>query len=343
MFTSFHLNNSSITLFAWKNKWYFNLAQFCDAMSVTMWRETIENSLEDYEKSVRKTPRQKTWLLCRDIVSIKSDMQKSNKVRLEGDIVVNENVETFIGLVQNQETFYAVEFVFFCEYLQTMYQKWGAKQESMSPENFKSHLQKQCPFWLYILDHMQELEPLVDHYNKHSAPIKTDSASETDDLLNYLEIYRVNNTSKLEKRDAEEQNLCKITREVDEQRQENRLVIFEKRQTIAQNETQTQKPKKKRTVTDRDRKAIAADQKWQCFYCLSLLDECFEVDHIERFCESGNDHHSNLWALCSNCHASKDEWDRKRRKPNIWSGYQKLTDAEKEKKRQEILERIGAI
>jgi 5-methylcytosine-specific restriction endonuclease McrA len=98
--------------------------------------------------------------------------------------------------------------------------------------------------------------------------------------------------------------------------------------------------KKRRTLTIKDRVAIAASQEWKCCACESTLDECFEIDHIEPFSESGNDHHSNLWALCPNCHAKKTEVDRRRYKPGIWHGCEAIKETDREAKRQYVLSKI---
>lgn len=100
------------------------------------------------------------------------------------------------------------------------------------------------------------------------------------------------------------------------------------------------KSKHKRRLTQRDRIAVAADQKWKCGWCQQLLGDGFETDHIEEFHESGNDHHSNLWAICANCHNRKTEFDRRRKRPHVWQNYRQLTDAERETRRRAIIAHI---
>ena len=313
MFTTLVINGKELTLFEYRKRWYFVLSQFRDAMCVDF--SAIYDSLQDYEKSRRATPRAKTYFLFVDRNAILTDMKHTNKVKIESNVIVNENVERFDSLCDSNVAFVAVEFVFFCDYLQTMHQRWSEKQDEMKPEDFRKHLTKRCAFWLQILDQIHSLEPIIQQYNCARTPAQRNYDTETDDLLNYLSLYRSNHSTN--------EKLVQTSTDI---------VVF-----------RDEKCKKKRTLSQRDKNALAADQKWRCFYCNDLLDECFEIDHIERFCESGNDHHTNLWALCPNCHKKKGEYDRKRAKLNVWSDYRETSEKEKEKRRLEIINKIQQL
>jgi hypothetical protein len=63
--------------------------------------------------------------------------------------------------------------------------------------------------------------------------------------------------------------------------------------------------KEKRNVTGLMKKKVAASQKWQCGHCKALLEETFEVDHIQALYKGGTNDESNLVALCPNCHRKK--------------------------------------
>ncbi len=338
MFTHFNVGKQVFTFFEWKNRWYFVLSMFCKLFNMNQHLDRMKSSLQDYEKSCRSTPRQKTWHVCTDLNTIKIYMKQSNKVKLEDNVMINENLEMFLRLVDNEKDFCAIDFMFFCDYLQTMYQRWEEKKDHIT--NFHQHLAKVCPFWLIIMEQQHLLEPFINQYNTGKPPSQKTAEKETDDLLHYLTLFKETNGQT-----KEEKELIVIDEEhdydicVESSLITNAVVVAEKRKEI-----KTLPPKKKRrSVTSRDRLAIAAEQDWKCYYCLQTLDECFEVDHIERFCESGNDHHSNLWVICSNCHKKKGEMDRKRQKPHIWSGYIEKTDTEKEQRRQEILSRIKDV
>ena len=381
MFTNFLLNGSNFNLFQFKNRWYFDLNHFCSAMKLSKEFSDLRDSLVDYEKSIRQTPRQKTFFIVFDFESVKKNINESNQFQSKKGLLINKNVENFINLIKNVDHFVAIDFVFFCQYLQVMYQKWDSKRESLTPLEFKSHLEKRCLFWSKILDSLPTLQPLIDFYHHHRKPLPLNAEKETQDLLEYLELLKNNTTENNnvetktlqigEKNNflttdqnnlltSNQNNLLKTDQNnlltTDQNNllttDQNNLLISSNQNNllttdqnnliqIQQNSPNKCKPMvKKRTLTIRDRIAIASDQNWECFYCLKLLDECFQVDHIERFCESGNDHHSNLWALCASCHAKKDEWDRKRRKTNIWSDYRQLSTTEKASKREEILSKI---
>lgn len=63
--------------------------------------------------------------------------------------------------------------------------------------------------------------------------------------------------------------------------------------------------KELRNVTGLMKKKVAANQKWQCGHCKSILDASYEVDHILALFKGGTNDESNLIALCRNCHGNK--------------------------------------
>jgi hypothetical protein len=70
------------------------------------------------------------------------------------------------------------------------------------------------------------------------------------------------------------------------------------------------KAKSNRQVSALLKKKIAANQKWQCGHCKSILDASYEVDHILALFNGGNNSESNLVALCRNCHGKKTVHER---------------------------------
>lgn len=64
-----------------------------------------------------------------------------------------------------------------------------------------------------------------------------------------------------------------------------------------------------RKVSNLTKKKIAACQEWKCKCCNSLLDECFEIDHIKYIKDGGSNEEDNLQALCPNCHRKKSNND----------------------------------
>ena len=64
-----------------------------------------------------------------------------------------------------------------------------------------------------------------------------------------------------------------------------------------------------RKVSNLTKKKIAACQEWKCKCCNSLLDECFEIDHIICIKDGGSNEEDNLQALCPNCHRKKTNND----------------------------------
>lgn len=50
---------------------------------------------------------------------------------------------------------------------------------------------------------------------------------------------------------------------------------------------------------------LAANQGWTCKICKTMLNEAFQVDHIEPWSKTFNDDDSNLQVLCCPCHLAK--------------------------------------
>jgi len=69
-------------------------------------------------------------------------------------------------------------------------------------------------------------------------------------------------------------------------------------------------PKKKRYVSNTQKKYIAAAQVWRCNYCKNMLDASYEIDHIVPLYKNGTNDVNNLQALCRNCHGKKTVMDR---------------------------------
>ena len=61
----------------------------------------------------------------------------------------------------------------------------------------------------------------------------------------------------------------------------------------------------KRSVSETKKKFVASNQNWQCAHCQIKLPAWFEVDHKVRLEHGGDNHISNLEALCRDCHGKK--------------------------------------
>lgn len=66
----------------------------------------------------------------------------------------------------------------------------------------------------------------------------------------------------------------------------------------------------KRQVSETVKKAAAARQNWKCGLCGQILDETFEVDHIDPLYKGGSNDLNNLMALDPICHRKKTNADR---------------------------------
>lgn len=61
----------------------------------------------------------------------------------------------------------------------------------------------------------------------------------------------------------------------------------------------------KRSVGALLKRRVAAQQRWHCNRCRSMLDEYYEVDHIVPLWANGRNARENLQALCVMCHRRK--------------------------------------
>jgi 5-methylcytosine-specific restriction endonuclease McrA len=66
----------------------------------------------------------------------------------------------------------------------------------------------------------------------------------------------------------------------------------------------------KRNLSESIKKKVAADQKWNCKKCQSILDATYEIDHIMPLYKGGSNDIINLQALCRNCHGNKTLEDK---------------------------------
>ena len=64
-------------------------------------------------------------------------------------------------------------------------------------------------------------------------------------------------------------------------------------------------PTRRPYITPLVKKRVAANQKWRCASCKSLLDETYELDHVKPLFKGGTNLETNLQALCKRCHAIK--------------------------------------
>lgn len=62
-----------------------------------------------------------------------------------------------------------------------------------------------------------------------------------------------------------------------------------------------------RTLSEPEKKTVAARQGWQCSVCQALLSAAYQVDHTVALCDGGADSTSNATAMCANCHALKTQ------------------------------------
>lgn len=61
----------------------------------------------------------------------------------------------------------------------------------------------------------------------------------------------------------------------------------------------------KRSLTEAEKKHVAARQCWRCDHCNKLLEATFQIDHVIALTDGGRDHVLNCVALCVSCHARK--------------------------------------
>ena len=63
----------------------------------------------------------------------------------------------------------------------------------------------------------------------------------------------------------------------------------------------------KRTLTEAQKRIVAASFGWRCAMCAGLLDAAFQVDHILALGDGGTDDWDNLQPLHPGCHAAKTQ------------------------------------
>ena len=61
----------------------------------------------------------------------------------------------------------------------------------------------------------------------------------------------------------------------------------------------------KRSVGEKKKKFVAANQNWTCGHCKKQLEAWYEIDHKIRLENGGTNEVANLVALCRNCHGKK--------------------------------------
>ena len=74
----------------------------------------------------------------------------------------------------------------------------------------------------------------------------------------------------------------------------------------------TTAPARRPYITQLVKKRVAAEQKWRCALCKSLLNETYEIDHIKPLFKGGTNSESNLQALCKRCHTLKSAIEQSR-------------------------------
>ena len=62
-----------------------------------------------------------------------------------------------------------------------------------------------------------------------------------------------------------------------------------------------------RSISESEKKVVAARQGWKCSVCLSLLPAAYQIDHSVPLCDGGADTIANCTAMCPNCHAEKTQ------------------------------------
>ena len=66
-------------------------------------------------------------------------------------------------------------------------------------------------------------------------------------------------------------------------------------------------PKQKRSISEPEKKFVAARQKWRCSSCDNLLESTYQVDHTIALMNGGEDSVSNMTAMCVSCHCKKTQ------------------------------------
>ena len=84
----------------------------------------------------------------------------------------------------------------------------------------------------------------------------------------------------------------------------------------------------KRTLTEPEKKHVAARQLWRCDHCTKLLEATFQIDHVQALQDGGRDHVLNCVALCVSCHAKKTCREVLARSSAKWDARQVIVDRE---------------
>ena len=71
--------------------------------------------------------------------------------------------------------------------------------------------------------------------------------------------------------------------------------------------------RKRRHITETERREIAAEQAWRCASCEQMLSAAFQVDHKKPLWDDGPDERSNLQCLCGSCHSLKTSVESRQR------------------------------
>jgi len=197
-----------------------------------------------------------------------------------------------------------------------------------------------CPSWSYLLQNLHLVEPIAEHYLNGSEP-HIDRDRQTDELLHFLSVQKMARVKQVTEIEVSQSDTALSAPQPAGnstiKRKPDGPVVDRHNTAVARAQ------RKRRKLSQRDKMAVAAEQKWRCGWCESLLEDGFETDHIEEFHETGNDHYENLWAICANCHNRKTELDRRRKKPHIWANYRPLTAEKREQRRRQILAKITKL
>ena len=62
-----------------------------------------------------------------------------------------------------------------------------------------------------------------------------------------------------------------------------------------------------RTLSEPEKKIVAARQGWRCSACECVLPSAYQIDHTIALGDGGVDAISNATAMCANCHAQKTQ------------------------------------
>lgn len=139
--------------------------------------------------------------------------------------------------------------------------------------------------YIFIKKYPDQGHSLFSHANRFIKfmPIDKDSSDLLSPLLNFSKYSNNTNTSQF-----------------------NRMMNSGRNSPIPVGNIGTsQKTSTKRCVSETKKKFVASNQNWKCASCNIQLPAWFEVDHKIRLDRGGDNHVSNLEALCRNCHGKK--------------------------------------